>query len=130
MAGTSGSRKMAQGRKPAAKGKRSKRKVDNRDADLISALNHALRRDILRLMHASGEARSPVGISEQLGRPLASVSYHVQILHRLGAVSLEQTEQVRGALKHFYASTVKDHRIARSLLESTRKSDEARGRSK
>lgn len=129
MAGKSGSKQKTQGRKkPAAKAKRSKRKAANGDAELISALNHALRRDILRLMHASEDRRSPVGVSEELRQPLAGVSYHMQILHRLGAISLVETEQVRGALKHYYASTIEDHKIARALLESTKKPDETRSR--
>jgi Helix-turn-helix domain len=112
---------------PVGKAKRS-RKAGTGDAELISALNHVLRRDILRLMHSTPDARSPVDISDELNQPLAGVSYHVQILHRLGAIKLVETTQVRGALKHFYASTVKQHRIARSLLESTKKSDKALSR--
>ena len=81
MAGKTKSEKRAPSAKPA--GKRSRRKAETGDAELISALNHVLRRDILRLMHSSAEARSPVDISEELDQPLAGVSYHVQILHRL-----------------------------------------------
>jgi hypothetical protein len=131
MASRSGSKKEAQGRKKtAARAKRSTRKAINGDAELISALNHALRRDILRLMHASAEPRSPVGVSEELRQPLAGVSYHMQILDRLGAISLVDTEQVRGALKHYYASAVEGHKIARALLDSTAKEDKARSRAK
>ncbi len=128
MAAKSRSVKQTRSSKPTAKAKRS-RKSGTGDAELISALNHVLRRDILRLMHSAQGARSPVDISDELKQPLAGVSYHVQILHRLGAIKLVDTVQVRGALKHFYASTVKQHKIARSLLESTRKSDKALNRS-
>lgn len=129
MASSSEREKKSQSRKPrGANGKRSKREAGSGDADLIRALNHELRRDILRLLHVSKHARSPVGIAEQLQAPLASVSYHVQILHRCDVIALTETEQVRGALKHFYASKIKDNPIAKSLLKGTRKSDEAQGR--
>jgi predicted transcriptional regulator len=107
---------------------KKRKKKGHDDADLISALNHVLRRDILRLMHSTPAPRSPVDISDELDEPLAGVSYHVQILHRLGVITLEKTEQVRGALKHYYASTVRNHAIAKSLLQSTRKSDKTRSR--
>jgi predicted transcriptional regulator len=126
MAGKTKSEKRARSAKPTAK--RSRRKAETGDAELISALNHVLRREILRLMHSSPDARSPVDISEELGQPLAGVSYHVQILHRLGTITMVDTVQVRGALKHFYASTVEDHEIAQSLLESTERADRSRSR--
>lgn len=60
-------------------------------------------------LDASAFALSPSGLANQLGdgssRAVSALSYHVRILHELGAIALVGQEPRRGALEHFYALT-------------------------
>jgi hypothetical protein len=95
------------------------------EADLIRAINHPLRRQILRLLHSSEDPLSPTQIEQtlELGHEpkesLSTVSYHVRALAEVGR------RQVRGAMEHFYASQVSDCAWVCHSLKKTRKSDEA-----
>jgi DNA-binding transcriptional ArsR family regulator len=73
---------------------------------LLAALNHPLRRTILRLM-AGKKAISPRELADQMDEQLSTVSYHVRILARRGAVKEVSRKQVRGATQHFYRRTLK-----------------------
>jgi DNA-binding transcriptional ArsR family regulator len=92
--------------------------------DQIKALGHVLRRKILRILHEVEEARSPGELSRDLGLGLPKVSYHVNVLNRCGAVALTDTQPARGALEHFYASTVSEEEIFRVFLEATAPEDQ------
>lgn len=94
-----------------------------REANLIKALNHPLRRRILRLLHETGERSSPARMREKLGGELSCVSYHVTVLVRFGALKGAGEEQVRGAIEHFYTSEVADNPAVEALLEATEESD-------
>lgn len=74
--------------------------------DLLIALRHPLRRQILREMAGRG-AISPRELANLLGRPLSNVSYHVRVLADCAAVNLVRTEPVRGSVQHFYCVAVK-----------------------
>lgn len=69
---------------------------------LIRALNHEVRRKILRALAANDEALSPVVMAKRLNIPLSTVSYHVNILRSCEAVEGAGVQQVRGAVEHFY----------------------------
>jgi DNA-binding transcriptional ArsR family regulator len=75
------------------------------DDDLLVALRHPLRRDILRKM-AGKKAISPREIASALDEPLSNVSYHVRVLADCAAVSLVSTKPVRGSMQHFYCITI------------------------
>jgi DNA-binding transcriptional ArsR family regulator len=75
------------------------------DNDLLVALRHPLRRDILRAV-AGEEAISPRQISAALGQPLSNVSYHVRVLAECSAVALVSTKPVRGSMQHFYCASI------------------------
>ena len=75
------------------------------EENLLTALGHPLRREILRAM-ADGRPVSPRELSEALGRPLSNVSYHVRALVQSEAVTLVRTKPTRGSIQHFYRSTV------------------------
>jgi DNA-binding transcriptional ArsR family regulator len=75
------------------------------DNSLLVALRHPLRREILRAM-AGEELVSPRQLSTALGRPLSNVSYHVRVLARCAAITLVETEPVRGSVQHFYRAAV------------------------
>ncbi len=75
------------------------------DNDLLVALRHPLRREILREM-AGEEAISPREIANALQQPLSNVSYHVRVLADCAAVSLVSTKPVRGSMQHFYRAAI------------------------
>ncbi len=75
------------------------------DNELLIALRHPLRRQILRTM-ALQDQISPRQISNELREPLSNVSYHVRVLADCGAVTLVDTEPVRGSMQHFYSTAI------------------------
>jgi DNA-binding transcriptional ArsR family regulator len=77
----------------------------SQDEDLLIALRHPLRRRILRTM-ADGEPVSPRQLSTALRHPLSNVSYHVRVLAEHAAVTLVETQPVRGSEQHFYRCSV------------------------
>lgn len=117
-------------RKSAAKAKRSNGAKPYEEDDLIKALNHALRRQALRLMHASKRPLSPAQIEAklELGKDpkdqLSQVSYHIKVLARLKVISLVDEQQVRGAMEHFYISEVAKNSWVRDSLKRTEEADE------
>lgn len=84
---------------------------------LVNALNHRLRRQILRAM-PDGNAASPRELADRLGEPLGNLSYHVRVLAECGALVLVEERRVRGTTQHFYRSSVTAD-WARSLLEDS-----------
>jgi DNA-binding transcriptional ArsR family regulator len=76
-----------------------------REENLLTALGHPLRREILRTM-ADGKPVSPRELSEALHQPLSNVSYHVRVLVQSEALKLVRTKPTRGSIQHFYRSTV------------------------
>jgi DNA-binding transcriptional ArsR family regulator len=75
------------------------------DNELLIALRHPLRRQILRSM-VEHDPISPRQISNQLREPLSNVSYHVRVLADCGAVTLVDTTPVRGSMQHFYSPSI------------------------
>ncbi len=92
--------------------------------DLLTALNHPLRRRILRTLHSAGEARSPGELSRAFQIPLGNVSYHVRILRDKDALALTDVRPVRGSAEHFYVSTLVGDELAMQLLESIEDEDQ------
>lgn len=91
---------------------------------LIAALNHDVRRTILRLLSDAGGPLSPAVISRMTGIPLSTVSYHVNILRQCGVVEQARTQPVRGTVEHFYKSMVEENKVANVLLEETLENDQ------
>ncbi len=75
------------------------------DNELLIALRHPLRRQILRAM-VERDPISPRQISDLLKEPLSNVSYHVRVLADCGAAALVDTMPVRGSMQHFYSPTI------------------------
>ena len=92
-------------------------------ADCIRALAAPQRRRILRALHAAGQAQSPNELSRAGGASLGDVTYHVKVLTKCGVVALTDTQRRRGAIEHFYASTVASDELVTKLLEDTRVED-------
>ena len=95
--------------------------------DLLVALRHPLRRDILRQMTGE-EAISPREIARTLRHPLSGVSYHVRVLADCAAVALVDTKPVRGSTQHFYRCTI-EAPWARQVLGLTEEEDRPEGES-
>src|ERR1700750_3401317 len=70
------------------------------DEGLLKAISHPLRHRLLGML--DGRTASPNELARELGLPLGRVSYHIRLLHDLGAIELVGTEPRRGALEHFY----------------------------
>jgi DNA-binding transcriptional ArsR family regulator len=75
------------------------------DNELLIALRHPLRRQILRSM-VEHDPISPREISDDLKEPLSNISYHVRVLADCGAIELVDTAPVRGSMQHFYSTTI------------------------
>lgn len=73
---------------------------------LFGALNHVLRRRILRVFNADDtRLESPSKFARALDLPLSKVNYHIGVLAKAGAVELAETRVGRGA-EHFYRLTL------------------------
>src|SRR3954451_18880830 len=70
------------------------------DEALLRAISHPLRHRLLGML--DGRTASPNQLARGLDLPLGRVSYHIRLLHDLGAIELVSTEPRRGALEHFY----------------------------
>ncbi|MDP8943152.1 MAG: winged helix-turn-helix domain-containing protein [Actinomycetota bacterium] len=70
------------------------------DAQLVKALTHPLRLQILRRLEEQNA--SPSVLAEELGAPLGNVSYHVRQLASLGLIELVSQTPRRGAIEHEY----------------------------
>ena len=91
---------------------------------LIAALNHPLRRKLLRALHNADDARSPMQLSKTIEANVSNVDYHVKVLESLGAVVKTGDRQVRGAREHFFASKVSSHKQMVAILADTARDDE------
>lgn len=91
---------------------------------MLAALNHVLRRRILRVFDADDERlESPSNFARRLELPVGKVNYHVTVLAKVGALELAETRAGRGA-EHFYRlalDTTADWVYA--ALEASRESD-------
>lgn len=74
--------------------------------DLLVALRHPLRREILRMMASAGGPISPREIASAFEQPLSNISYHVRVLADRAAIVLVRTQPVRGSMQHFYRTAI------------------------
>lgn len=74
-------------------------------AQIISALNHPMRREILRALRER-ESASAVQVSRSLEADLSEVAYHFKVLAKLKTVKLVGRRRVRGANESFYRSNL------------------------
>src|SRR6201989_596306 len=75
------------------------------DEGLLKAISHPLRHRLLGML--DGRTASPNELARELGLPLGRVSYHIRLLHDLGAIELLRTEPRRGAVEHFYRAVTR-----------------------
>lgn len=100
------------------KGKRSPARRfgarQRRDDDLVRALDHRLRREIMRLLHASEAPLDTSEIAVSLDEKLGRASHHIEVLRRRGLVALVG---VAGHGEGLYASRIKDRAAVAIFLE-------------
>ena len=70
------------------------------DQQLVRALAHPLRVEILRLLEEGPSG--PKRLADRMGEKLSNVSYHTRVLHELGCIELLETIPQRGAVEHIY----------------------------
>ncbi len=95
-------------------------------ANLINAIAHPLRRRILRVLGDRREQSSPAKMAKEFDLHVGTVGYHVRVLEELGAIRLTDEGMVRGAVEHFYETTIEDDPPIETLLEETREVDDER----
>lgn len=78
-------------------------RVTAADRQLVKALNHPIRAEALTTLNA--RTASPNEIANELNLHVGTVSYHVNVLHKLGCVELVDTAQRRGATEHYFRGT-------------------------
>lgn len=100
---------------------RKRKKKEFAGRNLVRALNHPLRVEILDAL-AEGEA-SPATLSDKLDATLQTVAYHTRILFKCGCLERTRTEQKRGAIEHFYRAVPESyigHRLWRQVPRTLR----------
>jgi DNA-binding transcriptional ArsR family regulator len=107
-------------------GRLAERLAADLDPALRDALDSPLRRDILRAL----EARDGIGGAQELsaalpGRTMSTISYHLQVLERAGAVS-DGSAFVAAEGRRLYRSEVDGDRQVRSVLRATERWDRRR----
>lgn len=80
---------------------------DEKHDDLMYALLHPLRKQILRAMLGKPKI-SPREIADLIDQPLPNVSYHVRVLADRKTIALVDTAPARGAVQHFYRVTIEE----------------------
>jgi DNA-binding transcriptional ArsR family regulator len=99
--------------------------ADPAKKNLTAALNHPLRRVVLRRLNASKDPLSPARLAERLCASLSDVSYHVTVLRKCGVVEIVKEQQVRGAIEHLFVSKVVDNQAVQAMLAETEAEDES-----
>lgn len=84
------------------------------DDDLVRALDHRMRREIMRLLHTPETPLSTHEIAEGLGQTLARTRHHMQILRRRGLIALVAAD---ADVETFYVSRIKDQAAVAVFLE-------------
>jgi DNA-binding transcriptional ArsR family regulator len=94
---------------------------------LQDALDHPIRREVLRTLNQGGRSRSVAEIGTELPAiPLGQLGYHLQVLRRSGAVASLPAELDAGVCRARYASEVFDDGQVRAVLRATEQWDRRR----
>lgn len=85
------------------------------------ALDHPVRREILRGLNGSGESRSPAELAKAAlsGADISSVSYHARVLEVCGSVRSTGTHRRGGNQTRLYASNVAGDGQIALVLQAT-----------
>lgn len=104
-----------------------RQKKDKKHAEaVLGALNHSLRRRIMRIALSRGrQSLSPTEAAKLLDVPLSNVSYHFRVLAKRRALDMTSEEPVRGSIKHFYRANpaVRKMPMVTAILAATSATD-------
>lgn len=86
------------------------------------ALDHPVRRQILRALNESSEPRSPSEIATMTlpHTSVSVISYHAQVLKTCDSVAVAGTREIQGAAACLYASKVAGNEQVAAILQATR----------
>jgi DNA-binding transcriptional ArsR family regulator len=87
----------------AKKSKKRNTKGTGVNLNLVKALAHELRAEILGILNE--RMASPNELAKELEEGLSQVSYHVKVLKDYECITLVKTEPRRGAVEHYYRAT-------------------------
>jgi DNA-binding transcriptional ArsR family regulator len=111
---------MGDGRLPA-------RLAETLDPGLQDALEHPVRREVLRTLSHKPRPRTIAEIGADLhGYPAGQLDYHLQVLRRSGAVAAESTDVGADRAGARYGSEVFEDGQIRAVLRATEKWDRER----
>jgi len=85
----------------------STRRPDRIDTQLVRALGHPLRVEILQVLNERDA--SPNELMNLLGKPLGNVAYHTRVLEKCGCIEEVRTAQRRGAVEHFFRAVPRSY---------------------
>jgi DNA-binding transcriptional ArsR family regulator len=85
------------------KGRRKAKTPGGVNLQLVKALAHELRVEILTILNE--RMASPNELAQELEEGLSQVSYHVKVLKDYECITLVKTEPRRGAVEHYYRAT-------------------------
>jgi DNA-binding transcriptional ArsR family regulator len=88
-----------------------------------TALEHTVRRRILRRLHRNETPQTPVDLATRENCPLSSISYHARVLTSCGLISSTTSRRVRGNMQPWLVSAVREDRGICSLLAATEAGD-------
>lgn len=119
---------MAEGDFVAAEdGRLSARLAEPLGPRLRDALDHPIRREVLRALNRRDGSRSVAEISTELPAfGLGQLGYHLQVLRRSGAVAPVPADLDAGQSRPRYASDVLDDGQVRAVLRATEQWDRQR----
>lgn len=90
---------------------------------MLFGINHAVRRELLRMLNAATGPLSPKELADQIPWDLPSVSFHCRELAARDLATCTHTLRVKGSTQHFYVSTVVDNELLAAILASTQHQD-------
>ncbi|HYP55425.1 MAG TPA: winged helix-turn-helix domain-containing protein [Solirubrobacterales bacterium] len=93
--------------KGRAKGKGKKGRPKGVNQQLVKALAHELRVEILTILNE--RMASPNELAKELNEGLSQVSYHVKVLKDYDCIELVKTEPRRGAVEHYYRASARPY---------------------
>ncbi|HEY5054413.1 MAG TPA: helix-turn-helix domain-containing protein [Solirubrobacterales bacterium] len=92
-------------------------------SNILRALNHPVRRGIMRQLNESGVTFSPAELADELHKPVNKTSYHTMVLKKAGMIRLVRKGYTRGAIQHFYASNVAEDKRVKTILAESQAED-------
>ena len=88
------------------------------------ALDHPVRRQVLRILNSSPRARSPKELAAVLSDVShGAISYHAQVLESQGSISVVEHGQAGAGVTRRYASNLADDARVAVVLDAMRQDD-------